>query len=280
MSSIPAVTIYGNYLSQPSRAVLWALKMKGVPFGLNKMNPMSGETDKPEFLAKFPTGYIPALYDSSSDFAVSEAPAILQYLATKHGWDDIYPCITPHTPATEYANVYKRQALVSQWLNWQHGNLRFATVDVFRPYMVARMKQMGASTRLPPGETATTQQRPPSALTDPAVKKALSEREARKVAHFWKDAMLTLTHGPLAQGSPYFLPGATSPTAADLCAYCEMDQIYYADMFDFKAYPVVYDWMGRMREAPLHDDVRQTLFKFLNLNKCGEKEQSPFPIHV
>jgi glutathione S-transferase len=53
--------IYGHWVSQPSRAVLWLLKYKNVDFKLVEVNPSAGETRKPEFLEKFPSHTIPAL---------------------------------------------------------------------------------------------------------------------------------------------------------------------------------------------------------------------------
>ena len=60
------LTVYGHWVSQPSRAVLWVLKMKGLPFTFKKKEPFKGDCDKEDYLAKFPTGdpgYSPAGQD-------------------------------------------------------------------------------------------------------------------------------------------------------------------------------------------------------------------------
>lgn len=95
--------IYGHWVSQPSRAVMWALKMKNVPFKFVEINPQTGDTQKPDFLAKFPTHTIPTmeydgLYCSRSinfflqlETKIAESNAILLFLAERFGWDDLYP---------------------------------------------------------------------------------------------------------------------------------------------------------------------------------------------
>jgi glutathione S-transferase len=55
------LTIYGHYVSQPSRSLLWLLKLKRIDFTYIEINPSIGDTRKPEFLSKFPFHTIPAM---------------------------------------------------------------------------------------------------------------------------------------------------------------------------------------------------------------------------
>lgn len=81
--------IFGHATSQPTRAVLWLCAMKKLPYELVKVDPMAGGPKQPAFLAKFPVGLIPAIEDGAT--SICEAHAILQYLATKNKWTDLYP---------------------------------------------------------------------------------------------------------------------------------------------------------------------------------------------
>jgi glutathione S-transferase len=117
-----SLTIYGHPVSQPTRAVLWALCMQRVAHNFVLKDPTSGDGDKPEYLAEFPTGLIPGLADG--DLRLTEGAAILIHLAETRGWDDLLP----KDPAT--------RAKVHQWLHWHHSNSRRATSAFFRPVLV------------------------------------------------------------------------------------------------------------------------------------------------
>ncbi|KTC68154.1 S-transferase [Legionella birminghamensis] len=56
-----------------------------LPYSITKIDIMSGEQFKPEFLAISPNNKIPVLFDSEQNFYLPESVAILQYLAEKHG---------------------------------------------------------------------------------------------------------------------------------------------------------------------------------------------------
>ena len=108
-----ALTVYGVPLSQPVRAVLWALIWKGVPFTLVPVNPGSsrkGGTRHPDYLSQVnPAGTMPAINDDG--FVLSECHAILAYLCEKHGWNDLYP------PG-------EKRAKIQEYLHFHHSNTR------------------------------------------------------------------------------------------------------------------------------------------------------------
>ena len=85
-------TLHGVQLSQPFRSIAWVLLQKKVPFQCAMVIP--GSTGKmgskaPPYLELSPTGMVPMLQDGA--LCLSESPAILEYLCTKHGWEDLYP---------------------------------------------------------------------------------------------------------------------------------------------------------------------------------------------
>lgn len=43
--------IYGHNVSQPTRAVVWACRMKGIDFEFINTDPLKGKTKTPDFLA-------------------------------------------------------------------------------------------------------------------------------------------------------------------------------------------------------------------------------------
>lgn len=57
---------------------LAAAKINGVELDLVEVQPLKGETRKPEYLAQFPMGKIPA-FQGSDGFKLTEAKAIASY---------------------------------------------------------------------------------------------------------------------------------------------------------------------------------------------------------
>jgi len=116
------LTIYGHYVSQPSRAVLWILKLQNIDFKYVELNPSTGETRTPEFLKKFPSHTIPAM--ECDGICIAESGAILLFLAEKFGWDDLYP------------KDAKIRAEINQYLFYHTVNTRQCTLVHFRPQLV------------------------------------------------------------------------------------------------------------------------------------------------
>ena len=219
------LTLYGHYVSQPSRAVLWLMAWKKIPHQFVKINPQAGEAETDEFLAKFPAGVVPALEvpaalsPSGNVVYLTEGAAILQFLCDAFRFEELYPS----------ADIVARSR-IQQWMHWHHGNLRRCTTDIFRPLM---REFMG----LPPSKSIIS----PTSL----------ERVMR-------ENMLVLTHGALK--STPFLVG-NGATIADLLCYCELDQLQALHAYDFAVWPEVNAWMERMKQLPEHDAVRKSLWK-------------------
>ncbi|CUI12715.1 glutathione S-transferase, putative [Bodo saltans] len=222
------LTLYGHFLSQPTRAVLWTLAMKGTPYNFVKINPAQNEADTEEFYAKFPTGGVPALHDASAKFDgkplhLTESNAILAYLSSKNGWSDLYP-----------TDVVLR-AKVDQWLHWHHANMRICTNRIFRPRMNIAMGWKQANPLL----------------------------EGPDILKLLRPSFLVLQHEGLLNSRPFLVGNV--PTIADISVYCELDQLFYAKLLDLQDFPDIQSWMKRLQALPHHDEVRRTLFKFIEI---------------
>lgn len=121
---------YGNYLSQPCRAVLWMLKFKNAEFEFVPVNAGSPDLKSPEFLAMNPNGLVPVLQDEN--FTVFEGYAIATYLADKLQWNDLYP------------TDLKARAKVNQYLHWHHNNSRYSTLRIMRPLFAQKFGKVTA----------------------------------------------------------------------------------------------------------------------------------------
>ncbi|KUF96621.1 hypothetical protein AM588_10007845 [Phytophthora nicotianae] len=115
------IKLYANLISQPSRAAEWILRLKKLDHEFVAADFGSAIFKSPEFLKLNPNGLIPVLQDG--DFSIFEGSAIMQYLAEKNGWTDLYP-----------ADV-QAHAKVNQYLHWHHTNARHITPKVLVPLM-------------------------------------------------------------------------------------------------------------------------------------------------
>ncbi len=116
--------LYGVPFSQPVRAVMWLMILKGLPFELVLINPGSkGRTGSrnPDYLAKNPGGTIPCLEEPDTGFTLGEAHAIMTYLARANGWTDVYP------------QDHRQRARIDQYLHYHHRNVREASVGLVAP---------------------------------------------------------------------------------------------------------------------------------------------------
>lgn len=123
-ASTQPVILYGVPFSQPVRAVMWLMLYKQMPFEMVLINPgSSGENGSrnPAYLAKNPGGTIPMIEDAATGYVLAEGHAILCYLCSKHGWDDVYP-INPEA-----------RGRVDWYLHYHHRNVRDASIGLVAP---------------------------------------------------------------------------------------------------------------------------------------------------
>lgn len=248
-TSTTTYRLVGFPVSQPTRAVAWALTIRGIPFEWTHVRSLTGGCLTDEFLSKYPLGTIPVLEvyatgqktDSGSNsppFRLAEGNAILQYLATKHGWEDWYPA--PQRGAADEEATLQRRAVIDQWLHFHHGNLRPATLHYFRPMARVAMGDQHFQG--------------PMSVDD-------MNAEFAKGAKVLRDAFLAMEWGAFRRGQQYLAPGDT-PSIADIAAYCELDQMriiggrFAEPLAEFE---LVRGWMDRMAMLPAHDDVRKEL---------------------
>lgn len=120
-----SLTLYGVPLSQPTRAVAWALLQKRVPFQFQLVVPGSSHKTRgsrgEDFLARTGgrTARIPLLADG--DTVIFESPVILKHLCQSRGWKDLYP---------------DNRLLLESYLHWHHEGTRRVSAlvqNVLRP---------------------------------------------------------------------------------------------------------------------------------------------------
>ncbi len=215
-----SLIVYGHPASQPSRTVFWACLLGNLPFELVS-NPARSNVN--------PRGQIPAIADG--DFHLAEAPAIVWYLAARHGWPDLYP------------DDITEQARVHQFVNMHHTLVRLATYHLMAPHV---MKPLALPAREP---------NPLSLFQNDAIARAFAEDDP----HAAGGAIVERIAGFLDRhyffgGSP-FLCGGRRATVADLIGYSELGQFRFANLFDFSPYPNLTRWLDAMRDVPHHDVV-------------------------
>lgn len=92
----------------------------GIPFTLEKIDFAGGQQRSPEYLRLNPKGRVPLLIDG--DFQLTEAAAIMQYIAQKHPEAGLLP-----PPGTqEYARML-------EWLNYLASGVHIAFSYIMRP---------------------------------------------------------------------------------------------------------------------------------------------------
>jgi glutathione S-transferase len=96
--------ILGRANSFNVRKVLWACEELDIPFEREDWGRGYAPTSTPDFLAINPIGLIPAVVDDG--VVLRESNAIVRYLASKHGPEEIYP------------KDLVRRAHVEQWMDW------------------------------------------------------------------------------------------------------------------------------------------------------------------
>jgi glutathione S-transferase len=121
---VPKPILFYDPISEPSRAVQWFALEAGVPLQIRYLWLTRNQHQGPEFAAVNPRRQVPALLDG--DFALSEATAIIRYLAASAGVDPVWLGKTP-----------RERARVDQLFSWYHTNLRLrSTLEYFLPALL------------------------------------------------------------------------------------------------------------------------------------------------
>ena len=91
VSSDTKLTLYGNWVSQPSRTIWAFADITGIAYEKRDLDLFSREHKTPEYLAINPAGAVPAMVEETpgqQPFALSESHAVLRYLARSRGVAD------------------------------------------------------------------------------------------------------------------------------------------------------------------------------------------------
>jgi glutathione S-transferase len=120
-----APILFHDPTSEPSRAVHWFTLEAGITVAVRHIWLSRGQHLSPEFLLINPRHQVPAFREA--DFCLSEATAIIRYLAETH-----------RAGAHWLGGTARERARVNQLLSWYHTNLRKkATLEYFLPVLLA-----------------------------------------------------------------------------------------------------------------------------------------------
>lgn len=97
------------------------LEEVGAPFTLEKVDFAADEQNSPGYLSLNPKGRVPLLVDG--DFSLTEAPAILQYIAEQYPEADLLPPLGA-----------RERARMLEWLNYLSSGLHIAFSYIMRPH--------------------------------------------------------------------------------------------------------------------------------------------------
>ena len=115
--------LFGDYHSQPSRAIFAFCLMTKIPHVVSEVKVMNLDQYKEEFKKLNPNGKVPAILDHG--FNLYESHTILRYLATSRDCPDHW-----------YPTDFKKRAKINEYLDWHHNNIRLgAGVYFFRKYV-------------------------------------------------------------------------------------------------------------------------------------------------
>lgn len=211
--------VYGHPASQPSRAVIWGCVLNDLPIELIA-DPAGIESINPR-------GQIPAIDDDG--FVLSEMPAILSYLGTKHSWGTMYP------------DDIQLRARISQYLHSHHCLTRLATMKLMAPHVLVAFG--GIPTSNPLGYVNNT-----------CIHESMSDEDGlargqelvAQVIDFLESAYL---------GDHDFIAGTSHASIADLACYEEIGQLEEANLFELSNNKTMRAWVQRMKELPNHDEV-------------------------
>ena len=226
-----SLKVYGHYVSQPARSVLWLLKMKNEPFEFVKVEPLKGDARTPEFKSKFPLSLVPAIEDFSSSptnpFRLAEGSAILTYLCEKNGWSDLWPSLP------------SERGRLNEYFSHHNSGPRLLSRSVF--IHLLRNAFFGDEW----------------SEADRAKGKVVVERQVES----FKGAFLCREGG-------LFVGGRKTPTIADLLAYPEFAQLSQLGFVSYSREEhgdKFMSWLQAMEKLPGHDDVHQTVLKIAKM---------------
>jgi glutathione S-transferase len=214
--------LYVDYMSQPSRAVMLFCYLSNIPFQPQLIQIAKGETRSSSYAKVNPMRKVPAMVDRDG-FTLFESHTIMRYLADSRKVDERW------YPRADL----KARALIDQFLDWHHGNIRAGSAGyLFNKYIAGR-------------------------LGIPV------DKDAQEKGWLLLNQSLKILERILESDKRKYLSGSSQATIADLSIFCEIDQHRMGDLEGLLAkYPLVKEWYQRVLETS--GDHYQNVAKILN----------------
>ncbi|KAL2649936.1 hypothetical protein R1flu_018064 [Riccia fluitans] len=121
-----ALTVYGDTLSQPTRAVVLLCLANKIPYELKVADFTKKEHKLPEFKELNPRSEVPVIDDGG--FILAESTTILRYIASSRHLSDHW-----------YPTEVKSRARVDYLLDWYHSNIHQTAEYVFQKELVTNL---------------------------------------------------------------------------------------------------------------------------------------------
>ncbi|KAK9887760.1 hypothetical protein WA026_000075 [Henosepilachna vigintioctopunctata] len=209
---------YYDLISEPSRALYILLKINKIPFKKHPVNLLKFENLTDEFKTKLNRFQkVPFIHDN--DFILTESIAIVRYLSREYGIkDSLYPQDSKH------------QALVDEYLEWQHHNTRllialYTRHKLFKPLLTGDEPDLNLVSKYKRGVVKTMD----------------------KIENLWLRDQKFICGNIL--------------TVADIFAACEIEQPRMTGFDPTKGRPKLETWMNEVRKEldPVYSEAHLVL---------------------
>lgn len=227
---VPKLTLFGNDISQPSRAVRFFLRMNQIPHDFELIRVEKLENRSPEHLKRNPHGKIPTIRidfeeEHKEPFLLSESIAIIKFLQSFYRDSLKYALLPP--------NDIFIQSRVESYLHSHHETTRRACANYYQTHYLFPM--MGL----------------PNSLED--VKR--SEKRITPCLNYISEHLLT---------DDSYICKLDTPTIADLMVYEEIAQLnMFPELQISNNYPRISVWMKKIEKLPGYNETHELLYKFL-----------------
>eukprot|EP00347_Sterkiella_histriomuscorum_P010089 403338718 len=241
MSTSSQVHLYGDYGSQPTRAVYVLLAHYKIPFTFHQVNVGTLDQYKPEYKKINPNAKVPAMVDKlvdGSEVVLYESHTIMRYIfETRQLPDHLYP-----------KDNHKLRAKIDEYLDWHHNGLRLGAGGyIFRKYI----------------SPLTGKPAPKEAIVESL---ALLKRALKLMDTYW------------LSNSEYLV--GNQLTLADISAACELNQITASNQAPLiEQFPKVSKWLKKINEElpamkEVNDKGLPMLAKYFKKIDKQEQEQA------
>jgi len=213
--------LYWNVVSGPSRAIKFFLVTNNIEHEEQLVDILKGEHLKPPFSALSPNHTLPVIDDDG--FLISEGSAIFRFISGKFSnkLDDKW-----------YPMDYKKRALVNEYLDWHHANLRKSSLACTTLAITNRVQK-----------------------TDTELNKEAFEAEHKQFEIHLKHIEQKLERQNWLAGEEI--------SFADLQAACEL-MISKLWKEDFSKYPKISSWLAEIEKLPHWKPVHKGFYDFLS----------------